>query len=268
LGRFLQALELRSQEKIRHGQWIAVERPRPCTFTDLAVGDWRFRLVFDPEGLAPAAQASVFPEEPTFEAKEIVTHHRGACLVFLTAQPETPGPPGQLHGSSPEGWSRFRKMADLVWAWLDAGAELLCFPEGRVHLPRRVLLPLEPEQLSPEHAYLFLSNGVADQSVSSGKRLVWVRTWGLAQFGLPDLASKLELSGSPDSMEKVMKSLRLLLETLPPAMIREHGMLGAGGTVQVEEAVWRATGAPQRLPQSFLASRFGVQLFEQAPTAI
>ena len=43
-------------------------------------------------------------------------------------------------------------------------------------------------------------------------------------------------------------SLKLLFETLPPAMIRAHGLLPPGGTVQVAERVWTASTAPDGAP--------------------
>lgn len=263
LAKFLQSLGPRTEMlgEVKMGSWNAVDRPRPCTYTDLKIGQWGFRLIYDPEGLPPVLEGTVFAEEPTFEAKEIVTEHKASCLVFLTAAP--------LHedlGSSPEGWTRFQALATLAWAWLDAGAELLCFPEARVYLPRRLLLPLEPELLTPDHAYLFVSNGVAETYEEEGVRKVWGRTWGMGQFSLPDLAAHVIMEGEPDRLDKVMESLRLFMETLPPAMVRDHGMLPVGGTIQLGNAIWEAVTPPMpsdpELP--FLASRFGTQIFEQA----
>ena len=264
LGKFLKSLEARSASMgpVQLGTWHALDRPRPCTYTDLKIGPWEFRLLFDPEGLPATLQSMVFPEEPSLETKEIVDQHRGCCLVFLTASPDAARSASQ---AEPEGWFRFRHLAQLTWAWLDAGAELLCFPEGRVYLPRRLLLPLEPDEMTPEHAYLFLSNGVAYSYQQKGQQCVWVRSWGLGQFGLPDLAAHLTMGGPTDQLEVTMESLRLLMETLPPAMIRDHGILPEGGCVQVGHIQWKAVTPPRpATPDSaFLASRFGVQIFEQ-----
>ena len=59
-------------------------------------------------------------------------------------------------------------MMQVAWAWVDSGATLLALPEGRQLLPRRLLMGLEPEHLSPEHGYVFLSNGLAEIEEKKG----------------------------------------------------------------------------------------------------
>ena len=84
----------------------------------------------------------------------------------------------------------------------------------------------------------------------------------MGQFGLPDLAASLPSRvGEEDRLEADLSSLRLLFETLPPAMIREQGILPVGGTVEVGARTWTAVGEPGSVDYPFLRSRCGVQLF-------
>lgn len=151
----------------------------------------------------------------------------------------------------------------VVWGWVDAGATMLALPEAQVLLPRRLLVGIEPENLTPDHGYIFLSNGLAHiETEKGGDRKLWLRTWGMGQFALPDLAAGLpSRDGDEDRLEAELSSLRLLFETLPPAMIREQGVLPVGGTVEVGNRTWTSVGEPGGVDYPFLRSRYGVQLF-------
>jgi hypothetical protein len=256
LTQFLEAIARRCPS-IKLGNWKVIEKPRSCSFVDFEVASsdasspWRYRLIYDPQGLPPALEPTIFAFEPSAECQEVIDRQRAAALMFLVDGPSQNTPATQ-------GWIRFREFLEPVWAWLDAGAELLCFPEGRVVLPRRVLLHLEPEQLTPEHAYLFLTNGIAHR----GDKSFWLRTWGLGQFTLPDLTAEIATDSHPEILERSMESLRLLFETLPPAMIADHGILPEGGQVQTGSVGWTATSPPvARESQGYLASRCGIQEF-------
>lgn len=256
LTQFLEAIERRCPS-VKMGSWKALEKPRSCSFVDFEVASsdpsapWCYRLIYDPQGLPPALETTIFAFEPSAECQEVIDRQKGAALLFLVDGPGQNTPATQ-------GWPRFSEFLQPVWAWLDAGAELLCFPEGRVVLPRRVMLHLEPEQITPEHAYLFISNGIAHR----GENTFWLRTWGLGQFTLPDLTAEIATDSHPEILERSMSSLRLLFETLPPAMIADHGILPAGGQVQTGPVLWTATAAPgPREAQNYLASRCGIQEF-------
>lgn len=234
------------------GPWTALERPRPCTWADLEGEGWAFRLVFDPQGVAPGeALEAVAAGNPSDECKMDLEEHQAACLIFLTKFPTESSP-----------WERFFALCRVAWGWVDAGASLLALPEARLLLPRRLLLATEPEQLTPDLSYLFLSNGLAEVEEKTQERKLWLRTWGMGQFNLPDLAASLpSRPGEEERLEAELESLRLLFETLPPAMIREGGVLPVGGTVQVGERTWTAVGEPGSVDYPFLRSRCGVQLF-------
>lgn len=233
------------------GPWTALEQPRPCSWSDLESQDWCFRIVFDPQGIPPGLRQTVASRHPNPECSEAMEDHCACALIFLLKAPAQCSP-----------WERFRALCRVAWGWVDAGATVISLPEAQVMLPRRLLLGTEPEQLTPDHGYLFLSNGLAEVEEKKGERKLWLRTWGLGQFGLPDLAAGLpSRQGEEAHLEEELSSLRLLFETLPPAMIREQGVLPVGGTVQVGSRTWTAVGEPGSVDYPFLRSRCGVQLF-------
>ena len=252
IGRFLEALPERAGElgPQTHGlSWTVVHQPRSCTFSDLALGQWRFRVVFDLDGVPPSIWQGVTAGQPSQETLDALEQHRAACLVFLIEAPPKISP-----------WDLFKGFCSVVWAWVDAGATVVAFPEGQVAIVRRILLGLEPEDLQPEHAYLFLSNGVAKILDEKGERKIWLRTWGLGQFLLPDLAIGLPAPPDGSLASDELESLRLLFETLPPSMVAQHGILPVGGTVQVGTRVWTAVGPPGPGELTFMTSRCGFQL--------
>lgn len=251
MAQYLAALPTRTPG-LTAGPWTAIERPRPCTWCDLEGDGWSFRLVFDPQGVAAGeALEAVSAGNPSDECKMDLDEHQAACLIFLTKFPADASP-----------WSRFVALCRVAWGWVDAGASLLALPEAQLLLPRRLLMSTEPEQLSPDLSYLFLTNGVAEIEDKGKERKLWLRTWGMGQFGLPDLAASLpSRKGEEERLERDLESLRLLFETLPPAMISEGGVLPVGGTVQVGERTWTAIGEPGSVDYAFLRSRCGVQLF-------
>ncbi|MBS2036681.1 hypothetical protein JST97_16950 [bacterium] len=251
LSQYLAALPARTTG-LTCSSWTALERPRPCTWADLEGEGWSFRLVFDPQGVAPGdALEAVSAGNPSEECRLDLEEHRAACLIFLTQFPADSTP-----------WSRFLALCRVAWGWVDAGASLLALPEARLLLPRRLLLATEPEHLTPDMGYLFLTNGLAEMEKKGEESKLWLRTWGMGQFNLPDLAASLpSRAGEEERLERELESLRLLFETLPPAMIREGGVLPVGGTVQVGERTWTAVGEPGSVEYAFLRSRCGVQLF-------
>lgn len=253
LAQYLDTLPLRTLGlgSLEMGEWIAIDQPRPCSWTDFSVGEWRFRLVFDPQGLPPSLVSTVTAGRSGSECDEAIEEHKACCLVFLLTSPSEATP-----------WNRFVALCKVAWGWVDAGASLLSLPEARLLLPRRVLLGIEPDDLSPEHGYLFVSNGLVEIEEKKGERTLWLRTWGLGQFSLPDLAVGLpSREGEEAGLEADLASLRLLFETLPPAMIREHGILPVGGTIEVGSRTWTAIGEPGNVDYPFLRSRCGIQLF-------
>jgi len=253
LAQFLNALTERwpQDQQLTVGPWTALELPRPCSWCDLEGSSWKFRLVFDPQGVPPSILPAISSGNPSQECQDALDEHQACSMLFLLASPPDTTP-----------WQRFQALCRAAWGWVDAGMSLMVLPEAQVHVPRRILVSIEPEQLTPEHGYLFLSNGLAEIEEKEGERTLWLRTWGMGQFGLPDLAASLpSRKGEEERLEAELSSLRLLFESLPSAMIREQGVLPVGGTVDVGNRTWTAVGEPGSVDYPFLRSRCGVQLF-------
>lgn len=247
LQSFRKAFELRlpNLDPFRPHDWAVASSPRPCSFGIMAQGAWKWHILIDPAGMSPEVEAAVLDGDLGEQVKAAIERQAVCVMVFLLEGPEEATP-----------IDRMRALCEAAWAWLDVGAEVLIWPEGRTASLRGTLIGLRPVDLEPEHSYLFVSNGVAAHQ--SNRSRYWLRTWGMGQFALPDLCASV-VSNKP-VFEAELESLKLLFETLPPAMIREHGVLPTGGTVQVGERLWTASTAPEDAPT--LASRYGLQYFE------
>ena len=76
----------------------------------------------------------------------------------------------------------------------------------------------------------------------------------MAQFGLPDLCHAVP-SDLGKELEDELTRTRLVLETLPPEMIAQGGVLPLGGMVTVGERKFTAKPLPENVPA--MASRHG-----------
>ncbi|GMU55630.1 MAG: hypothetical protein AMXMBFR33_47760 [Candidatus Xenobia bacterium] len=186
---FLAALEERLPAlDTRALHWTALTHPRPCTYADLETGPWAWRVVVDPqppiEALTqslqacalttrlPVASAPQWPDAPPpVLLEQALGQAEASVLVFLTESPEDATP-----------LECMRALNQVVWAWMDAGALLLAWPEGRVAWSKAHLDDFRPNVLGPEEVGLFVSCGTVELE---GQQLT--RTYGLGQFGLPDL---------------------------------------------------------------------------------
>ncbi len=225
--------------------WAVSQTPRPCSFGRMSRGAWKWHFLIDPEGMPPEVEAAVLEADLGERLEHIVRCQHLCVLAFLLEAPVEATPIDRMRG-----------LCDAAWAWVDVGAEVVAFPEGRTAAHRETLLGLRPQDIEPEHSYLFCSNGLAHHQKNLSR--YWLRTWGLGQFGLPDLCASRQ-SNQPQFKDE-LESLKLLFETLPPTMIRQQGILPLGGTVTVGERVWTATQPPKDAPE--LPSRFGLQYFE------
>ena len=137
-----------------------------------------------------------------------------------------------------------------VWSLLELGASGVAFPEGGTMLSAETLLLLSPGDLSSGHSYLFVSSGMAHR----GEKLIWFRTYGMAQFGLPDLCHAVP-TDLAEGLEDELTRTRLVMETLPPEMVAQGGVLPIGGEVVVGERTFKAAPLPEDAPA--MVSRHG-----------
>ena len=247
LQTFLKALEFRlpGVDPIKPDRWAVQSEPRSISFGEVTRGAWKWHLVIDPGGMPEAVAEAVADCHPDEQVGRAVDGHHVCVLAFLLEAPEETNYLEKMRG-----------LCEVAWAWMDAGAEAVFWPEGRTAHLARNLVGLAPQHLESGHSYLFVSNGV-DRIDRAGSRR-WLRTYGMAQFGLPDLCSWVETNQLMD--ESLLTNLRLLFETLPPSMIESHGILPLGGKVQVQDQTMESVAAPDFQPP--MASRYGFCYFQ------
>lgn len=244
---FLAALEERLPAlDTRALQWTALTHPRPCTYADLKTGPWSWRVVLDPqepsEGLRASLEACGLttrlpvahaPEWNDGPPEQLVADSLRKChasvLVFLTEAPE-----------DATALEAMRALNQAVWAWMDAGALLLSWPEGRTAWSKAHLDDFRPNVLGPEELGLFVSCGPVELE---GQQLT--RTYGMGQFGLPDL-----VFGGPVDPAVVAAAAGF-------AVGREKG-LNVGDKLESGELRWRVATPATTSEQEGLKSRFGL----------
>lgn len=247
IGYFLAALEERLpalDTKALH--WTALTHPRPCTYADLQAGPWAWRVVVDPQSATealteslracalttrlPVATAPLWAAPPPGLLVEQALELAGASvLVFLTESPEDATP-----------LECMRALNQAVWAWMDAGALLLAWPEGRVAWSKAHLDDFRPNVLGPEEVGLFVSAGIIELE---GQQLT--RTYGLGQFGLPDLL----FAGDVDPA--------VLAGAASFAVAREQS-LRVGDRLEHEGRRWKVASPATSSEQPALKSRHGL----------
>ena len=160
-------------------------------------------------------------------------------MVFLVAAPTDSGP-----------IERMRALCEIAWAFLEVGASVLAWPSGRSAWHRDRLVDIAPSSISAEHAHLFVSFDVAGHADDR----LWVRTFGMRQFGLPDLACT--ATNTPEDFE----SADVLFNSLPPYIIKRQQPLPLGDTLDLEHRKWKVTESGiSQVP--CLQSDFGIQVF-------
>lgn len=243
---FLKALELRlpGLDAFDPTGWAVMSEPRPCSYGTISRGQWKWHVLIDPGGMPDEVQRAVEAGDYGQQVEAAFERQQVCVLCFLLEHP-----------AEATSLDSVRALCEVAWAWLDVGAEVLVWPEGRTAALRHTLLGLNPGEIEAEHSYMFISNGT--DRVERTRNRYWVRTWGMGQFRLPDLCAAVHVAGAIQESE--LESLRLLFETLPPAMISQQGVLPPGGTVTVGERVWTASPPPPEAPA--LVSRYGLQYF-------
>jgi hypothetical protein len=228
--------------------WTVQETPRPCLFGPFAADGWQMRLLFDGQG----APGSVLPAVKDWVMSEaaltaIQSHQSAAMLFALRAPP----------GSVP--LERVRIFSKLMWEWLRLGASAIVWPSGRKAYARDELRAVDPMTLSPDQFELLVGMGPAGPA-ADGRR--WLRTFGLGQFELPDLACNVTAQGTDRDSE--LERVKNLFGSVPPYLVAGNRLLRVGETVTLSDQEWRIAGWADKQTQPFLASDLGTQLFELA----
>ena len=237
-------------------RWGAASEPRPISFGELLSDDpdggWqrvtRWHLLLDSEGVAPEVKAAIAesPQTPDERVQQKMEEAGASILVFLLADGSDVSTPV----------SKMKALCRPVWQLLKMGGTGVAFPEGGTMLGAETLKMLPVDELSAGHSYLFISSGLAEKA--HGK--MWFRTYGMAQFGLPDLCHGVPEGLEGEELEDELLRTRLVMETLPPEMIAQGGVLPIGGEVMVGPRVFRAARPPEKGPET--ASRFGLCFLE------
>lgn len=229
-------------------RWGAATQPRAVSFGELEAQTdehghrARWHLLIDPEGVAPEVKRAILDGPAALDERMVGKLEESAAtvLVFLLDDGWRPSHP----------LTRLRALCHPVWRLLEIGATGVAFPEGGTLISAETLRLLQPDDLGAGHSYLFVSSGLAHRSDTH----LWFRTYGMAQFGLPDLCHPVPLNLG-DALEEELTRTRLLMEVLPPEMLEQGGVLPLGGTVVVGERVFRAVPRPEEAPE--LVSRHG-----------
>lgn len=234
-------------------RWGAATEPRMVSFGELEAETGahgqraRWHLLIDSEGIAPEVKRAILDGPQSHDERLLgkLEEANASVLVFLLDDGWRPSTP----------LTRMHALCHPVWELLELGASGVAFPEGGTLLSAETLRLIRPADLTAGHSYLFVSSGMAHRSETS----LWFRTFGMAQFGLPDLCHAVP-TGLGDELEEELTRTRLLLETLPPEMIAQGGVLPLGGTVAVGERVFRAVQEPEGAP--VLPGRHGLCFLE------
>lgn len=229
-------------------RWGAATEPRMVSFGELQaqtsdhghLASWH--VLIDSEGVAPEVKRAILDGPQANDERLVVRLDEAgaAVLVFLLDDGWRPSTP----------LSRMHALCHPVWSLLELGASGVAFPEGGTMLSAETLLLLSPGDLSSGHSYLFVSSGMAHR----GEKLIWFRTYGMAQFGLPDLCHAVP-TDLAEGLEDELTRTRLVMETLPPEMVAQGGVLPIGGEVVVGERTFKAAPLPEDAPA--MVSRHG-----------
>lgn len=236
-------------------RWGATSEPRPISFGEMLSNDpdggWqrvtKWHVLLDSEGVAPEVREAIDagPQKPDERVEQKLNEAGASVLVFLVADGSDVSTP----------MSKLKALCRPVWRLLELGASGVAFPEGGTVISAETLRMLPIDDVGPGHSYLFISSGLAEKAHEK----MWFRTHGMAQFGLPDLCHGVpqELG---DELEDELTRTRLLMETLPPEMIAQGGVLPLGGEVMVGPRVFKAVKPPENAPNT--KSRFGFSYLE------
>lgn len=241
---FLEAMQRRTPGiDVSQSTWASQSEPRPMAYGPMEWDGWQWQIVLDLHGLIPQVRQTLAESARSDDVAGIVRTHAMCALVFLVDAPPNSQPLDHI-----------RALCRVAWSYLDAGATAIGFPEGRTVWTRHQLAGVEPEQIYGSHSSIFISSHFAGPALSSRR---WVRTFGMHQFGLADIACAVAAEGGIGQDD--LKVADKLMTMVPPYLIELGENIADGDTIEVDDSLWRVS-APQSNDLS-LESPFGVNVY-------
>ncbi|QGJ69822.1 Hypothetical protein PBC10988_15090 [Planctomycetales bacterium 10988] len=213
-------------------------------------GSWKWKLQLAGRGLSVAQSEQVIWPDLSDEVLQAVCEHSSCLELQLETAPENCSPLAQMQAG-----------CDLVWQLLELGATLVAWPAGRTAWHCQELLNLDASEIRAEHFDLFVSTGFAGDQ--DGDRQ-WIRTWGMGQFHLPDLAGTISISEPQRSVD--LDFARTMFGSLPPYLIERGSALPEGDKVALQDSICKVAPKPDLHQRPFLNSPLGIQWLVREPS--
>lgn len=226
--------------------WTAVREPRECLYGPLTGSGWKWHVLFDMGGIPDALQPAVKQCRLSDAAATALRSHQSAGLLYLLEAPANVTP-----------FERFHDFCRLTWEWLELGATAILFPQGRKGSAASELKHMHPQDFTADDFEVCVSIAAAGKAVGGQQ---WLRTYGLGQFDLPDLACQVSTEGGRFGAETAYA--QALFGNLPPYFIERAAAFQPGETIELEDQVWRCEGLAGASQSPELAGgKHGVQIF-------
>lgn len=218
--------------------WSAVSSPRPCLFGPLYCKGWTWQVVIDIQGLTADMRKIIDVARSEEMTTVAIRDHAMSAMSFLINAPE---------GAT--SMNKMRALCQVGWAFLDVGATAMCWPVGLSVWHRSRLIGIDPGELGAEDLHIFVSYDIAQLENDQ----YWLRTWGMDQFGFPDLAC----TASASSAE--FDAANALLSSLPVLIVRRQNAIPLGDTVESAGRIWQVTESGHS-NRPWLQSPYGIQV--------
>jgi hypothetical protein len=222
--------------------WTAVTTPRPCLYGPYSWNEWKWHLLIGMTALPEDIRQIVDLARTEEITTQAIREHKMYVMVFLVGAPDGIEPMEQM-----------RALCQIAWTLLDVGASVVVWPAGRSAWHCNRLIDIAPSSLSAQHAHLFVSYDVAGHADDR----LWVRTFGMSQFALPDMACI--VANTSENLEAV----DVLFNSMPFHIIQRQEPLPLGDTLEIEHKKWKVIESGiSDIP--CLNSEFGIQVFSRA----
>jgi hypothetical protein len=241
---FLEAMQRRTPGiDVSQSTWASRSEPRPMAYGPMEWNGWRWQIVLDLHGLIPKVRELLQESARSDDVARMVRNHAMSALVFLVEAPPNSQPLDHI-----------RALCRVAWSYIDAGAAGIAFPEGRTVWTREQLAEVDPEQIYGSHSQIFVSSHFAGPAVSSRR---WVRTFGMHQFGLSDIACAVAADGVNGKED--IRAADKLMTMVPPYLIELGENIADGDTIEVDDSLWRVSVPHSNDPS--LKSPLGVNVY-------